>query len=138
MTMREPVLYILMRTDMKSMNPGKGMAQAAHAQAAFTWKITHTEHLPQNVDFGYQRWCEQTPQRFGTTIVLDGGDEKYMLHIIDVVKQLDNVVAGVVHDPSYPVRDGRAMHHTPCNTCAFVFLDQAEGVGPLDSLGLYR
>ena len=30
-----PVLYILMRTDMDSMNPGKAMAQASHASNAF-------------------------------------------------------------------------------------------------------
>ena len=34
-----PVLYILMRTDMNSMNPGKAMAQASHASNAF---ITHS------------------------------------------------------------------------------------------------
>ena len=30
-----PVLYILMRKDLKSMNPGKAMAQASHAANAF-------------------------------------------------------------------------------------------------------
>ena len=30
-----PVLYILMRTDLNSMNPGKAMAQASHAGSAF-------------------------------------------------------------------------------------------------------
>ena len=32
----EPVLYILMRSDMVSLNPGKAMAQAAHAANCFT------------------------------------------------------------------------------------------------------
>ena len=31
----KPVLYILMRTDMDSMNPGKAMAQASHASNQF-------------------------------------------------------------------------------------------------------
>jgi len=31
----EPTLYIIMRSDLQDMNPGKGMAQAAHAQADF-------------------------------------------------------------------------------------------------------
>jgi len=29
----DPRLYIIMREDLQDMNPGKGMAQAAHAQA---------------------------------------------------------------------------------------------------------
>lgn len=31
----EPRLYIVMREDLWDMNPGKGMAQSAHAQADF-------------------------------------------------------------------------------------------------------
>ena len=31
----EPRLYIVMRRDLWDMNPGKGMAQAAHAQSDF-------------------------------------------------------------------------------------------------------
>ncbi len=142
MTMLEPVLYILMRTDLKSMNPGKGMAQAAHAQAVFT---THM-HRCYNVDMEpentlrvvklYKKWREQTAHGFGTTIVLDAGDEGFMRHILDQVKQHESVVTGVVHDPTYPIRDGKAMHYIPCNTCAFVFIDKAQGIGQLINLGL--
>ena len=32
------VLYILMRTDMDSLNPGKAMAQASHASNAFVYR----------------------------------------------------------------------------------------------------
>ena len=34
-----PVLYIIMRNDLDSMNPGKAMAQASHASNAFVTKI---------------------------------------------------------------------------------------------------
>ena len=33
------VLYILMRTDMDSMNPGKAMAQASHASNTFVFRF---------------------------------------------------------------------------------------------------
>lgn len=36
------------------------------------------------------------------------------------------VVAGWVHDPTYPIRDGEVTHTVPLNTCAFVFGTKAE------------
>lgn len=40
MDANDPVLYILMRNDLDSMNPGKAMAQAAHAANEFTAQKT--------------------------------------------------------------------------------------------------
>lgn len=136
----DPVLYILMRTDMDSLNPGKAMAQAAHAQALFSLAID----LSYNVDMEppnsilvvklYNRWRNQTPQGFGTTIVLAVSDGEYMKCVIDQVRQFDNVCTGIVTDPTYPVRDGKVIHHISVDTCAYVFGDRSQGLGPLESL----
>jgi hypothetical protein len=35
-------------------------------------------------------------------------------------------VAGVVHDPTYPIVDGDVVHHIPLDTCAYVFVPNKE------------
>ena len=57
------VLYILMRTDMDSMNPGKAMAQASHASNAFVFRFGKENLVKQ--------WQGETQQGFGTVLVLD-------------------------------------------------------------------
>jgi len=37
--MDDLILYILLRNDMASMNPGKAAAQACHAANMFTWEM---------------------------------------------------------------------------------------------------
>ena len=54
------VLYILMRNDMDSLNPGKGMAQAAHASNHFMFWNSD--------DMEFKKWCSY--RAFGVTIVL--------------------------------------------------------------------
>ena len=44
-----PVLYILMRNDMKSMNPGKAMAQASHASNAFVNTASDSDNAERNI-----------------------------------------------------------------------------------------
>ena len=62
-----PVLYILMRTDMDSMNPGKAMAQASHASNTFV----HSVEPGYNVDEAlFDAWQKETQQGFGTVLVL--------------------------------------------------------------------
>lgn len=114
-----PVLYILMRTDMDSMNPGKGMAQAAHAANAFVADMQSQKTRM------FEEWQAQTSQGFGTTIVLSVDQQMYS--IVDCA-QLFNLVAGIVHDPSYPLRDGDFVHSIPLDTCAYVFADKDDDV----------
>ena len=122
-----PVLYILMRTDMESLNPGKAMAQAVHAGNALE------THCNREIQIGllegdlsaealgdaYYVWKHQTSQGFGTTIVLGGS----MSLISMDVKRLQSLgyIAEIVHDPSYPIRDGDVTHLIPLDTCAYVF-----------------
>ncbi len=116
------VLYIIMRTDLASLNPGKAMAQANHAFGAL--KKAVRSNLARQPD--YLAWQETTEQDFGTVIVL-GGNEGGIQAALDIILRYKlPVVAGWVHDPTYPVRDGEVTHLIPLNTCAFVFGTKAE------------
>jgi hypothetical protein len=127
------VLYILMRTDLASLNPGKAMAQANHAFGALKAAI-RSDHVRQR---DYLAWQETTAQDFGTVIVL-GGNEGGIQGALDrIVRHRSLVVSGWVHDPTYPIRDGELTHLIPLNTCAFVFGTKAECVDMCESFELH-
>ena len=111
-----PVLYVLMRTDLASMNAGKGMAQSHHCGSAFA------KHMEKNKDPLYEKWFSETPQGFGTVLVL-AVNEQQMRQAAKTAEMLQ-FVAGVVHDPTYPLRDGDTTHFLPVDTCAYVFGDK--------------
>lgn len=113
-------LYILMRTDMASLNPGKAMAQANHAYGAFK-KMLRTYPARNPIDL-YTEWQKQTDQDFGTTITL-GGSEREIEDVVTFAQNFlsPNVTAGWVRDPSYPLKDGDTLHLIDVRTCAFVF-----------------
>jgi peptidyl-tRNA hydrolase len=122
--MLDPILYILMRTDLASLNPGKAMAQAAHAQAAFSKKIVQKYG---GAGFLGGEWCRETEQGFGTTIVLAIPSEADLLKVVDEARYVQIpgtrkfVSAEVIFDPSYPVQDGRVVHFLHMATCGYVF-----------------
>lgn len=128
------VLYILMRNDLDSMNPGKAMAQANHAYGALKQRVR--SHLPMQP--AYLAWMDQTPQEFGTTIVLTAHPRQ----VNDVLARADRffkkeVIAGWVHDPTYPIKDGRRTHLIPLDTCGFVFCTKEHGEDLLSHLELH-
>lgn len=93
----EPTLYILMRSDIQDMNPGKAMAQAAHAQADFDeWASElmdwsdHSQDILDQVDV----WRED--RSFGRTLVLSATKAK-----IEAVA-MSTQYAGITVDPTYP------------------------------------
>jgi peptidyl-tRNA hydrolase len=112
------VLYILMRTDLDSMNPGKAIAQGTHAANAFI-----EEHLRDSgkleIEASIRDWRKQTTQGFGTVITL-GVCEAQMTKAVLFAKE-QGIRAGIVHDPSYPIRDGQVMHKIPLDTCGYIF-----------------
>lgn len=120
---KDPVLYILMRTDLASMNPGKGMAQACHAANFFAFRAFNSQY--ESVKELYNEWCTSTPQSFGTTIVLDAGNIVAIHEILEKIRLVDKTVpTGIVFDPTYPLVDGSTVHLLPIETCAFVFIDK--------------
>jgi len=44
---------------------------------------------------------------------------------VNIMKSL-GYVAGVVHDPTYPLVDGEVVHHIPLDTCAYIFVPDKE------------
>ena len=112
----EPIFYIIMRTDLDSLGPGKAMAQANHAYGAVLCAIS-TKEVIQGDFFD---WKDQTKQGFGITIVLAG-----TVHEIDTILykagKNANLVSGWVHDPTYPIADGDIIHVLPMDTCGFLF-----------------
>ena len=112
------VLYILMRTDMDSLNPGKAMAQASHASNAFVYRWGKENIV--------KEWQGETQQGFGTVLVLGvTGDELYkVVETVDYnLRFKEDVYADIIHDPTYPVQDGEVVHHIPVDTCGYVFGD---------------
>jgi len=115
----ESRLYILMRTDMLSMNPGKAMAQATHAGQLF-------QH-----DWGDADAVKtfNGPRGFGTTIVLGHPNGGRMIEQIETMNNMNDgngtegYFADVVLDPTYPLKDGNANHQVPMVTCAYVFVN---------------
>lgn len=129
-----PVLYILMRNDLASMNPGKAIAQGSHAANAFDrhFHAFSQEANTRPVNSGvcgasikaFAEWENSTPQGFGTVLTLEGK----MVDIsttITVFKAL-GYIASVVHDPTYPIVDGDIVHHIPLDTCGYIFIPDKE------------
>jgi len=84
------VLYILVRNDLPSLNPGKAMAQAIHAGHLFT----HRHHK----DKAYKAWAGELG--FGTTVTLSAD-----LHDICrlIGQRGPSLAGGWVTDPTYPI-----------------------------------
>ena len=132
-----PVLYILMRTDLPSMNAGKAMAQASHASNAFIDMAKDDIHQERLVLT--KAWENETAQGFGTVLVLGCNGEQMRRIVADARSKF--LIAGMVTDPSYPYRvSGEVANIIYPNggydntkevtlvrneqTCAFVFGDK--------------
>ena len=138
-TNKDYILYILIRDDLPSLNPGKAMAQSIHAGHLFTRDFTGTK--------SYKEWAGD--RGFGTTVTLSANKET-----IDRVRK-GALYSGWVVDPTYPLiapadvmvfidpsklscghaftRDGRSV--ILCrkeHTCAYLFGERSV-VGPLVS-----
>ncbi len=124
-------LYIIVRTDMESMTTGRIAAQAAHAANSFVGyaralkkdlkrELTAAEYLNDPFIKNFETWQNQTPDFFGTTIVLDGGTEDEIEEILNTIE--NEYITGQIIDPEYPIRDGDTVHILKdVLTCAYAF-----------------
>jgi len=131
----EPYLYVLMRTDLASLNPGKQCAHAAHAANLFEHDLRKSVNT--EVKDLAQQWAEGTGGQFGVTICL-GVNENDMRNAVMIANNFADagkpVLGGLVHDPSYPLQDGvpkdggaptfAKIHLIPLDTCAYIFGDK--------------
>jgi hypothetical protein len=111
-------LYVLMRTDLASMNPGKAVAHGAHAGNQFDYAMRQVSN--KELLAGYDAWVKSA-DFFGTTITLGVNEAQLKSHVSAVAAVGSSVVAGEVFDPTYPIRDGEVCHFIPLTTCGFVF-----------------
>ncbi len=144
-----PVLYILMRTDLPSMNPGKAMAQASHASNAFIHRMDTKGTGKTAINDMVNAWRIETEQGFGTVLVL-GATGNQINNILTDVKTLlpADVMADAVIDPSYPYRVTGEIANIIMNdtiykgdaeftltrsetTCAYIFGDKDGSAGSL-------
>ena len=102
-------LYIIIRNDLDSMNPGKAAAQAAHASSLFTlWgEKSNNSH--------YNHW--KSTLGFGRTITLKAS----ISDIKSVMGRATNINSGIVLDPTYPIQDGTTKLYIPLETCGYFF-----------------
>lgn len=118
--MEEYYLYIIMRSDLASMTPGRACAQASHATSIFENEYKLFTHLNKK----YEEWRDSTGY-FGTTIVLDAGKEQ----LREISERLwaksseDEVplAMGKCTDPTYAVQDGSVTHYVEIDTCMYIF-----------------
>ena len=133
----KPILYILVRSDLASMNAGKMAAQVSHAANAMVFEIEQSK----DVYFKslLQTWQNETSQGFGTAIVLDVGSGGKLTGLINSTKFSPKVFSNQILDPTYPIKDGDVIHHIPLVTCAYAFMTKevANTIYGLKTLPLY-
>jgi hypothetical protein len=123
--------YIIMRTDLRSMTPGKIAAQASHAGThLFDTIYRENRKSPRRFCAPISEWTGD--RGFGTAIVLDGGDLEDWIEIYGIFngrkgKDLSGdphrFYQGIIVDPTYPLNDGAAVHLLKITTCVWFFCD---------------
>jgi peptidyl-tRNA hydrolase len=108
-------LYILMRNDMDSLNPGKAVAQGAHAAHVFARKMSKNNS---NFKREFKKW--ESTLGYGTVITKEGTEAEITL-VLDTAINEGYDECGWIEDPTYPLRDGKVTHYFPCLTCAYIF-----------------
>lgn len=125
-------LYILVRTDIAQLNPGKLGAQAAHAGTQFvfdSWDVGNDE-LNENV----HEWRMQGGGGFGTKITLAATEEQIRETVMNM-QTTYNLQAGLVVDPTYPMTNYFGEFFTREElTCGYVFVPRSTTAVVLDEL----
>lgn len=128
----EPRFYIIMRRDLWDMNPGKAMAQAAHAQSDFDAHLFPMS-IPDAYEFqdAVKTWRED--RSFGTTLVLH-----------ETLSVMEQILANMPHsgmtmDPTYPYRNYYGEVFTRSEiTCMWVFAYTEEELEYMKQWSLHK
>ena len=130
----QPRLYIIMRKDLQDMNPGKGMAQAAHAADDFRAYID-AECGPdfRKTNMLWEKYTEWKEDRnFGVTLVLHETLET-MHEIQGHVRFADKTV-----DPTFPWRNHYGdVFLTEEVTCMWAFVFEADEIEYMQQFKLH-
>jgi hypothetical protein len=127
-------LYVIVRTDMDSMNPGRVAAQVSHAASQVAWAAFIVPR-DSEIQALYAEWvgtrAADQIRGFGTTIVLDGGDNFNELCELGTHH-------GVVIDPTYPILDGKIVHLVNIPTCSWILARVKDVPEQIRNLPLYK
>lgn len=121
--MEDYVLYILPRTDLDSMTPGRIAAQVSHATSMFH---ENTDKKIIKLWAGVHEIHELTTYLdFGTVIVLNGGEMNSIMNLLDNISKEDlTIPIGLVRDPTYLIQDGEVTHFVDIYTCGYVLINK--------------
>lgn len=126
----EQRLYIVMREDLWDMNPGKGMAQSAHAQAEFD-EYVENNYTDDDFRSAHIAWCKD--RNFGVTLVLSAAKTEWMQISLGVEHY------GYVNDPTYPYRNYYGKVFTSSeDTCMWVFSTTEEEIAHMQQWDLHK
>ena len=126
----EPRLYIIVRTDIYDMNPGKLGAQTAHAASKFTTEVFLNKSNKQLAS-AFNDW--EGGRGFGTKITL-AATESDILGLTYFANALGQA-NGTIVDPSYPFRNYFGDVFTAEElTCGYVFVTEETPQEVLDYL----
>jgi hypothetical protein len=93
---RDLAVYVLVRTDLPSLTPGKAMAQVHHAGVQMMANHGHHPLVQEYVQTGNA----QGANGFNTTIVL--GACRQEIHNVMLMAEFKSILFNSVVDPSYP------------------------------------
>lgn len=121
----KPYLYILMRNDLASLNAGKAVAQGTHAANQMVGDLRKEMgrqlfFKPGSIHAALNIW-ENEARHFGTCIVLSVNEAQMRASVAKALGDALPSHAGICHDPTYPLMDGKTLHLIPVDTCAYVF-----------------
>lgn len=129
----EPRLYIVMREDLWDMNPGKSMAQAAHAQADFDLYMFPDPTATKSKEIADTVMAWRENRNFGTTLVLH--------EPLDTFSKISMNVNhwGFVTDPTYPYRNyyGKMFVRSEV-TCMWTFVYTEEELEYMKQFALHK
>lgn len=125
------IAYVLMRTDVPDYFGPKAQAQSNHAGTKMVIDAMRSENA---VLIEKLNTWEKEAGGFGTCIVLHASAAQ-MRQAVSLAKLL-GVHADVIHDPTFPVRDGDRYTTLPIDTCAYVFGYKSECRAVVGALNL--
>jgi hypothetical protein len=133
-TLTEPRLYIIVRSDIADLTPGKLGAQTGHAASMLARQVFDSNDA--SIIASYKQW--EGNRMFGTKIVLSATKDNIDSLIDTMSLHQPNPYYGTVVDPSYPFRNYFGEMFTAKEmTCAFVFVTSELADEPLRILRKY-
>lgn len=135
-------LYVLARLDIPDMNPGKAMAQVAHAAHDAENEIMHNEHVRDDLlRTTWRSWAAEAGT-FGTTIVLEATLRDMQELELELDRTFPNwlpVYNRLVVDPEYPYRNYYGdLHFMEAVTTMWAFVPHARDTTPHPATEILR